>query len=303
MKIAIIVLNWNGKEYISKSLDMLKKLDTSDYQVEVVVVDNNSTDGSVKLIKTQYPKFHLIENRENLGYAGGNNVGIRFALENGAEWIWIVNPDVLVDPQALNELLKVATKYPRAGVLGPKIYFAPGYEFEKERYKKSELGKVLWFAGGRIDWDNVIAQHLGVNEVDHGQLDRLSQTDFVTGAALLLNAQMLKEIGLLDPKYFLYYEENDLCQRAVKNNWELWYVPTSVVWHANAQATTAGSTKVDYYTTRNRLLFGLRWSASWRTKFALIRESVKLFFHGRPGQIKGVGDFYLNRFGEGLNVD
>ncbi len=300
-KICIVVLNWNGRDYIAKCLDMVKKLDTDNFDVEVVVVDNHSSDGSNKLIKQQYPQFNLIENKENLGYAEGNNVGIRSALEEGADWIWIINPDVYVDPQALNELVKVATKYPQAGVLGSKIYFAPGYEFEKD-YKKSDLGKVLWFAGGRMDWDNVYAEHLGMNEVDQGKYNLLSQTEFVTGASMLLSARMVKEIGLLDPKFYLYYEENDLCQRALKNNWELWYVPQSVVWHANAQATGVGSPLVDYYTTRNRLLFGMRW-APFRAKLAVVRESIKLFFQGRPWQTRGVVDFYLGRFGRGSYVN
>ena len=222
MKVAVVVLNWNGKEYINKCLDMLKKLDANNFDIEIIVVDNHSSDGSNKLIKKQYPQFNLIENKKNLGYAAGNNVGIRFATERGAGWVWIINPDVYVHPRALNELLKVATKYSRAGILGSKIYFAPGFEFEKG-YSKSDLGKVMWYAGGRMDWDNVYAVHLGVNEVDQGQHNQVSQTEFVTGASMLLRTQMLSEIGVIDPKYYIYYEENDLCQRAKAAGWELWH--------------------------------------------------------------------------------
>jgi len=301
MKVAVVVLNWNGKEYICSCLDLLKRLKTDNHRVEIIIVDNASTDGSVKLLSRLYPNFTLIENVTNLGYAEGNNVGIRYAQHQGTDFIWIVNPDAYVDPAALVELVSTAGKYPNSGILGSKIYFAPGFEFEK-RYRQLDLGQVLWFAGGKMDWANVIANHLGINEVDHGQFDFVSHTDFINGASMLLRTKMLDEIGVIDPKYYLYYEENDLCQRAKAAGWELWYVPTSRVWHANAQSTGVGSPLVDYYTTRNRLLFGMRW-APWRAKLALLRESVKLLLSGRRWQRQGVADFYLARFGKGTYVD
>ncbi len=298
MKIVIVVLNWNGDKFISKCLDSLKRLEVGSNKVEVVVVDNASSDNSVNMLLKQYPQWHLIENKENLGYAEGNNVGIRYALSTNADWIWIVNPDVYVDPKSLEKLLSVATKYPNAGILSSKVYFSPGFEFEKDKYKKSEIGKVLWFGGGRMDWNNVYAVHLGMNEVDSGQYDQISQTELATGASMLLNAQMLNDVGLLDSKFFLYYEENDLCQRVRRENWELWYVPQSIAWHANAQSTVTGSNLVDYYTTRNRMLFGMRW-APLKSKLALLRESLRLIFSGRPWQKRGILDFYLGRFGQG----
>jgi GT2 family glycosyltransferase len=149
-----------------------------------------------------------------------------------------------------------------------------------------------------MDWDNVESIHIGVNEVDMGQYDNPGPTEFVTGASMLLNAQMLREVGVFDERFFLYYEENDLCRRALKSGWKLFYQPKSVVWHANAQAAGIGSPLQDYFITRNKLLFASIW-ASWRTKFALFRQAVRLLITGRKWQKLGVKDFFLARFGPG----
>jgi len=298
MKISIVVLSWNSKKYISSCLDSIKKLDSDSAQVEVVVVDNDSSDGSAAFVKKKYPRFTLIESGSNLGYAAGNNVGIKHALDHESDFIWIVNPDIQLQPSSLVVFLKAADRHPQAGIFTPNIYFSPGYEFHSDRYTKDELGKVIWSAGGLIDWANLITSHRGVDEVDIGQYNSDLVVDFATGASIFLRQGVLTKVGLINPQYYLYYEENDLCQRARKAGFKIIYVPDSVAWHANAQAAGIGSTLQDYYISRNRLLFGLRW-APLRTKIALIKESLKLLFTGRPWQRRGVLDFYLMNFGPG----
>ena len=137
-----------------------------------------------------------------------------------------------------------------------------------------------------------------MDEVDNGQNNKEKEVDFATGSSMLIRCDVLRQIGLLDDKYFLYYEENDLCQRIKKVGYKIMYAPKSVVWHMVGQATGVGSSLADYYIARNRLLFGIRW-APWRVKFALVRESVKLLFIGRTWQKRGVIDFYLGRLGKG----
>jgi len=298
MKVFVIVLSWNSKDYISKCLDSLQKLVG---KPEIVVVDNASTDSSAAFIKKNYPKLKLNRNDKNLGYAEGNNVGITYALDHGADFVWIVNPDVTVAPDSLFALLKAAEKYPRAGIFTSKIYFAPGFEFHQERYSKKEQGKVIWSAGGLIDWANLITTHRGVDEVDIGQYNTDSLTDFATGATIFIRRKVFDQIGLIDPKYYLYYEENDFCQRAKKAGWLIMYIADASAWHSNAQATGIGSSLQDYYITRNRLLFGLR-HASPHTQLALLKESVKLIFTGRPWQRRGILDFYLMNLGKGSYV-
>ena len=127
MKVFIIILNFNGREFILQCLDSAKKLRADGYNLETLVVDNVSTDDSVELIKQNYPDLRLLVNKENLGFAEGNNVGIRYALENGADFVLILNPDTIVDKDLVVQLIKVAKSNSKIGVVGPKIYFAPGY--------------------------------------------------------------------------------------------------------------------------------------------------------------------------------
>ncbi|MFZ5366022.1 MAG: glycosyltransferase family 2 protein [Patescibacteria group bacterium] len=326
MKIFVVILNWNGKEFIFKCLDSVKKLEIGraspkampaarNLKLEIVVVDNASTDGSVEQIKSEKlkmkndkAKLKIIENNQNLGFAEGNNVGIRYALKNGADYVLILNPDTIVDENLILQLIsasggsafggKVARADSRIGILGPKIYFAPGFEFHKERYKPEERGKVIWYAGGRIDWNNVLSCHRGVDEIDRGQYDKVEETDFVSGCCMFVKKEVFEKIGLFDPKYFLYWEDSDFCQRAWMGGFRIVYVPGANVFHLDAGSSAVGGPLHDYYITRNRMLFGIKY-ASFRTKFALVRESIKLFFFGRPWQKIGIRDFYLWRFGKG----
>ena len=320
-------------------------------QSEIVVVDNGSEDDSVRIInefsglmslkeKKSQPVnsltrnrsiIKLIQNKENLGYAEGNNVGIRYALDNGADYVCLLNNDTRVSEDFLSELVKVAESDKKIGVVGGKIYFEKGYEFHKERYKPADLGKVIWYAGGLIDWQNVYAGHRGVDEVDHGQYDLLAshasshpfgsepqvigsevaqtqggrrlarlgmETEYVNGCLMLVKREVLEKVGVFDPKFFMYLEDTDFCQRAKKAGFKIFYAPKALIWHLNAGSSGPGSNLHDYFITRNRLLFGLRW-APLKAKIALIKESVKFLIKGRKWQKIGVRDFWLGRFGKG----
>lgn len=296
----VIILNYNGKD---DTLDCLKSLQSvflpQDVKLEILVVDNASKDESVAFIKSQKLQLKLIENKENLGFAGGNNVGIRDALEHGADYVLILNNDTVVDKNLIVELLKVATTDEEIGILAPKIYFAHGFEFYKDRYNKKDLGKVFWYAGGETDWKNVISHHRGVDEIDNGQYDTVEETSFASGCCLMITKEALNKVGFFDEKYFLYYEDSDLCERAKKAGFKIIYAPAAIIWHKNAgSAGGSGSKLQDYYITRNRLLFGMR-HASLRAKLALLKESVKVLMFGRDWQRRGVLDFYLNKFGKG----
>lgn len=302
-KIFIVVLNWNGKQDTLECLKSINELQVTSYELRVVVVDNGSTDGSVEAIgksitSTTGITGELIRNKENLGFAGGNNVGIKYALENSADFILVLNNDTLIDKRLLLHLIKAAEKYKNAGIFSPKIYFAPGFEFHKKRYSEKDFGKVIWYAGGIIDWDNVLGSNRGVDKVDRGEYDKVEEIDFATGAAMFIRREVLQEVGLFDEKYFMYLEDADLSQRTKRHGWKVLFVPDAKLWHKVAQSSRIGSDLNDYYITRNRLLFGVRY-APLRTRFALFRESIKLLVLGRKWQKKGVLDFYLGRFRKG----
>lgn len=297
-KIFLVMINWNGGEMTGSSLKSLAKAKTNGFCLETVLVDNGSADGSLEKIEKNFSKIKIIKEKENLGFAEGNNVGIRYALANGADYICLLNNDTRVSPDFLIELVKAAESQTEIGIVGGKIYFEKGYEFHQEEYKKADLGKVLWYAGGKIDWDNVYASHLGMNEIDKGQYDQTIETEYVNGCLMLIKKKVFASIGLLDPRYFLYFEENDFCQRAKKAGYKLYYAPRAVIWHLNAGSSGPGSDLHDYFLTRNRLLFGMSW-APLRSKIALLKESWRMFKNGRKWQKIAVKNFYLGRFGKG----
>jgi GT2 family glycosyltransferase len=301
-QIYISLLNFNGKENTFNCLESLEKVKRDNFKLTVVAVDNASTDNSL-LALSDYRSgnfdFKFIQNKKNLGFAGGQNTAIGYAIANKADYILVLNNDTYVDPNFLNELLKIAESEKVVGVLVPKIYFAPGFEFHKDRYLAAEKGKVLWYAGGEMDWSNVIGHHRGVDEVDKGQYDKNEDTELATGCCMLIKKEVFEKIGLFDDNYFLYYEDSDLSMKAKKAGFEVKYVPRSMIWHKNAgSAGGSGSELQDYYITRNRLLFGFKYAPA-RSKFALFRESLALLFKGREWQKRGVKDFYQKRLGKG----
>ena len=299
-KVLVSVVNFNGSKDTLLCLDSLDKVKVQDFELYVVVIDNASKENFQ--IEKEYKNFKLeiIRSDQNVGFAGGQNLGIKYGLDNGINYFCVLNSDVMLDENFLLELLKTFETEKNCGLVSPKIYFAKGYEFHKDlRYKQEELGKVIWYAGGKMDWKNVLASHIGVDEVDKGQYDKITKTDFVSGCCVLIKREVFEKIGFFDEKYFLYYEDNDLSQKAKKAGFAVYYQPNAILWHMNAASTGgSGSSLQDYYITRNRLLFGFRF-ASFKTKSALIRESIGFIVMGRPWQKKGALDFYLGRFGKG----
>jgi GT2 family glycosyltransferase len=276
MKVAVVFVIYRQRDNLEEAIASLRQSRASGVEFKEIVIDNS---------------------RINLGFTGGNNQGIRRALAWGADAVWLLNDDVKVDGYAVSELVKTMGDR-GVGVVVPKIYFYPGFEFHKLRYSKKELGKVIWYAGGEIDWDNVIGVHRGVDEVDHGQFDRKQEVGFATGCSMIITKAALGKVGLLDEKYFMYLEDLDYSERIKKAGFKIIYQPKAMVWHKNAQSSGVGSGLNDYFFTRNRLLFGMAY-APLRAKFALIRESGRLVVWGRKWQKLGVVDFYLRRFGKG----
>src|SRR3989344_420271 len=296
MKVFIIILNFNGKDDTLACIESVEKLEVGSETLEVIIVDN----GSSQRLMINDEGLKIIRNEKNLGYAGGNNIGITYALAHGADYILVLNNDTIVDKNLVSELLITARSNEKIGIVAPKIYFAKGYEFHKDRYKESERGKVFWYAGGKMDFANVLGSHRGVDEVDSGQYEKEEETDFASGCCMLVKREVFEKVGGgFDEKYFLYYEDNDLSQKAKRNGFKIVYSPKAVLWHKNAGSVGgSGSTLQDYYITRNRLLFGMRY-APLRAKVALMRESLRLLSSGRRWQKQGVVDFYLERFGKG----
>jgi len=300
-KIAIVILNWNQAKLTISTIESMLQMKHINFNYQIVLVDNGSSDNSINQFNLQYgnnTNIKIIQSRINQGYSGGNNLGINWAIKNKFDYILIANNDIRVDQNFLEELLSEINKCPKS-ILAPKIYFEKGYEFHKNRYKKSELGKVLWALGGRIDWDNIYGSNIAIDEVDHGQYDKTAiLPNFISGCCFLTPTTLFKEIGLFDKKYFLYLEDADLSVRATQAGYQLKVIPKSKIWHINSGTAGAASKLQDYFISRNRLLFANKY-ASIRTKIALFRESIKFLLIGRYWQKRGVVDFYLSNFKQG----
>lgn len=296
-KVFIVVLHYKGRQFTRQCLLSLEKIKATGFSVKIVVVDNHSPEPIEKL-KKEFKKAVFLKNSQNLGFAEGNNVGIREALKNKADYVLILNNDTTVDRNLLSELVRVMEKDRKIGIIAPKIYFAPGYEYHQSRYKPSEQGKVFWYAGGKVDWQNVLCSHRGVDEVDKGQYDKQVNTDYASGCTMFVKKEVFKKIGLFDKRYFLYLEDVEFCQRAQKAGFKVVYTPKAKLWHFNASSSKVGGNLHDYFITRNRLLFGMKY-ASWRTRFNLIQESIKLLITGRPWQKIAIRDFYQQKLKKG----
>jgi len=298
MKIAVVILCDNSAKYIPNCLESLRKLFLGETEVEIIVVDNASSDQTADLVSKKYPSVTLISNLNNLGFAEGNNVGIRYALNQNAQYIWLINPDVTVDRNSLSGLLESTSKYRQAGIFSSKIYFTPGTENTSDKYSKKDIGHIIWYAGGNMDWGDLSTTNRGLGQVDENQFNDDTETDYIPAVSMFIRSRVFAEVGLIDSKYFLYFEENDFCQRAKAAGWQLMYIPDSIAWHANAPATGVGSSLQDYYITRNRLLFGMRHAPTF-TKLHLIKQSIQLYLGGRPWQKRAILDYYTGNFGPG----
>lgn len=249
-KIVVVILNWNGK---ADTLECLKSVEGVLYpNFEIVVVDNGSEDDSVAAIRENFPRVRIIETGANLGYAGGNNVGLRDAIKQGADYVLLLNNDTVVDPEIIEAFVQTANVFPDAALFGAKVY----YYAEPNR---------IWYAGAKwIDHRSNFA-HLGHGLLDNEEFDRICETDFAQGCALFVRVDALKDIGLLDEKFFLNYEEVDWSYRARKAGHKSIFVPKARVWHkVSASFGGAKSPVHSYFLFRNRLLWAKRHLSFWR---------------------------------------
>jgi len=304
LKVYIIILNYNGKADTINCLYSLTsaKLDNS----TIVVVDNASTDGSIKAIKKNFPKIPIIENEANLGYAGGNNVGMKFAYDKGADYILLLNNDIKVDPYFLEELLSLAFNKPKGGIFGSAIY----------RY--DEPDKIEHLGGF---YNSSICEFVSNKKA----FKNPKKVDYVCGCTILIKREVIEKVGLFEPKFFLLWEEADLCTRAREKGFEIWAQPTSKIWHKISASFEDGKPQTHYFWWRNRLLWIKRNLNNKEKKQAykkiIIPEIIKSYRHllirgflltfsfskkrkkrkekyrRLKAGCKGIRDYFMNRFG------
>ncbi|OGF99503.1 hypothetical protein A2Y99_02265 [Candidatus Gottesmanbacteria bacterium RBG_13_37_7] len=293
---AVIVLHYqNNKDTLQCLSSLTHQGKKPDYSI--IMVDNSACPEFDSEVKNRYPFIHIISNR-NMGYAAGNNLGIKGGLKLKCEYFVFLNNDTIVTSHLIQKMVSFCESDSNIGVISPKIYFAPNFEFHHDRYKNEERGKVIWYAGGIIDWKNIFISHLGMDEVDYGQYENSLDTDFATGCCMLVRKKIIDRIGLFDERYFLYFEDVDYSLRVKKAGFRVMYFPHGFLWHKNASSSGKPGSDIHlYYQTRNRLMFGVKY-ASWRTKKSLIIESLK-YLLGNSIKSKAVRDYYFARFGKG----
>lgn len=298
MKVVVSILHYNTPNETIDCVDSMLKLVAEDISFETVILDNGST--TPFLIDTKKYKsinLKLIRSETNLGFTGGHNLVYDTNKNSDFDYFLILNNDIILHPRSIKSLLDTF-KETNVGAVVPKIYFTKGREYHKTRYSSKELGNVIWYAGGNIDWKNVTSRHIGVDEVDAGQFDKKTEIKFATGACLLIKKEVIDKIGLFDKRYFLYYEDADLSVRILRAKYKLIYQPESIVWHNNASSSGSGSDLHDYYLSRNKMIFGMKY-ASPIVRIHLVKESLRLLRYGRKWQKRGVLDYFKKNFGKG----
>lgn len=294
IRVAVIVLNWNRRDDTLRCLASLAAI--SEPAIDVILVDNASSDDTLACVAERFPHVRIIRNDANLGFAEGNNVAIRAAVSEGYPFIMLLNNDTVVAPDAIARMLAPLHARPEVGLTSCAITYlhAPG---------------TVWSAGGRIerargsvtsDWLDVPLPALPAEpyEVDH-----------VSGCVMLLRREAIEDAGVLDPRFFMYYEETEWCARIASHGWRIVVEPAARIQHAIRPDLQLGSPLVAYYMTRNHLLF-LRAigapSSAWRhTLYWQLRTVGALFVHprsperarGRAPMLRALRDFALGRFG------
>jgi len=300
--IAIVIINWKQSQLTQKTLDSLLKIKTPGFKYHVFLLNSQIAKKEHLDLKNKYQKapISFYHNNKNLGFTGANNFLLTKYKINDYDYTLFLNNDVKVDPNFLSNLLKEAEKNPSYGILGPKTYFYPGYEYHKDRYQKSELGRVIWSVGGHIDWKNIYGSNLGIDQVDTGQFDKINTNiDFISGCALLIKKELLLKLKGFDDRYYLYLEDADLCQRAKKLGYQLAYIPNSIIWHLNSGSSSAASNLHDYFITRNRILFARKFS-TLKIRLALLKQSINILFKSPSKWQKiAIKDAYLNIWNQG----
>jgi len=259
----VIVLNWNGKEDL---LECFGSLRGATYPIQVILVDNGSKDNSVAEVRARFPEVSIIVNKTNVGFSG-NNVGMEEALRRGADYVLLLNNDTWVEPHCFQELIRAAEENPEIGILSPRICY----------YSNPEL---IWYDGGKLDNVNGFLRHSHINSdrLTGSVDDRPMQLDYVCGCAMLIRRQVIEQIGVLDQRFFMYWEDADYSLRAKNSGFGLLQVPSARVLHKVSQSIGgAESPDALYYMERNRFLISAR-GMGIGSRLALLKKQLRRCF-------------------------
>lgn len=308
--VGIVTINWNNPQ---ETLECLKSLASVSYdRKRIFVVDNGSSDNSVAILSAQQQalNFKLVESKQNTGFSGGCNIGMRKALEDGdASYILFLNNDTTVAPDFLDKLIEGAQSDSDGGIWAPIIYY-------------SARPDEIWFAGGKLHW--VCISQIGEHKhrIEEGQTllggsdppvasSVYLETEFITGCAMLVRRKVAQRVGKWDERFFLYFEDIDYSLRAKEAGWKLHIIPSAKIWHkVSATALSkVGSPTILYYHHRNGMLLtrlhGPFWANVYKHYWAMAKvklQILKILFGRNREQsraiIRGIRDYYKGNWGK-----
>lgn len=288
-----VILNTNRRD---DTLACLGSLRQNTYpNMQIIVLDNHSTDGSVAAIRAAFPTVQLLELIDNRGYAGNNNVGIAAALAQGADWVFVLNEDTILAPDCLAQLIAIGESDPTIGIVGPLVYH-------------HNEPTVIQSGGGLLSrsWNSV---HIAKDEPDRGQLTTPHQVVWISGCAILVRRSVIEAVGMIDERFFYFWEETEWCIRAGKAGWQIYHVPQAKLWHKGVQRNYQPKPSLFYYSTRNRLLVLAKhhaplyvWVMAWgqllRTLLSwTIKPKWRAKRECRNAMWQGMVDFWRQRWG------
>lgn len=287
IEFSVITVNYNGLKYTCELIDSI----TFSNDMEVIVVDNGTREDEASVIEQLYPNVIVIRSNKNLGFAGGNNLGIKAAK---GKYLFLINNDTILDSSFNTKLLtERLDSQPEIAIVCPKIRF-------------SWSNRPIQFAGyTNLSTITLRNRAIGCGEEDHGQYDFPHPTPYAHGAAMLIKREALEKVGLMPECYFLYYEELDWSLMFTRSGYKIWYDPSCTVYHKESQTTGQNSPLRNYYITRNRLLFAqrnvkkpVRWLTYCYLVGAVALRDICIFTLKRQTEqrkaiIRGVRDFFV----------
>ncbi|QSZ67334.1 glycosyltransferase family 2 protein [Methanofollis aquaemaris] len=286
-KVAILIINWNGKE---DTLECIRSLQEQDYPAcEIIVIDNGSIDGSADAFRAIEPPINLIESEKNLGFAGGINLGVTYAMEHGMPYTLIYNNDTIADPRMVRSLVEILESDPTVGIVTGKVY---------DYYIPDRLlvvGKKINFSTGRMFNE-------GYSETDRGQHDEIREYSYIDGVFWLSRTEVFQTVGFFDTSYFYQFEEVDFCARANKH-YRILYTPHAKIWHKGGKSVGGRKSPTEvYYFARNKFIFMRRYATQRQFLTFLLHQVlvdnprelggalIKGRFNTLLPQIRGVAD-------------
>lgn len=277
-RVFIIVVNYNNYNDTIECVESLKDIDYENYQI--IIIDNGSQNDSYDELKKKLPNCLIMRSDKNLGFAGGNNLGIKYALTNGADYILLLNNDTIVEKDFLTYMVKAAEEDEKIGIVGGKINY----------YDKKDC---IWFAGGKIDWLKFRVEHIGQREIDRGQYDKRCEITFMTGCCMLIKRKVFEKVGLLPEEYFMYFEDVDFCVRASEAGFKIIYEPKAKIYHK--VGFSSGGEESPFalrWNNRNRILFMKKykynvkkWSFIFTILFFIVTRCIRIIQFAIEGDI------------------